>query len=278
MSISQLFYPSDTLENIRFNVILLHALSLVLGGLYLIYAVLQHDDIAIRSQIYTGFMTLGFGLFNIYAARIRSQLIISFSLAVWFLLLVYRSFTVIDPTQAAIGINMALLSLIVLFTIYYNSRTGLSLLIVITALNFFRWNGMEQGFLNLGLTSNTGIFETNVLAILSFYSCTIAGYYQHQSQVYLDKVEREKQSLIKAIAELRLKEEALENIIGEIKLLNDEKLPLIKPNIDNYLSKLNSENEADFSQFLNSGSQSMKYIDDILRSIDEQIKAYDIHE
>jgi uncharacterized membrane protein len=269
------FYHSNTIDNIRLNVIMLHALSLVIGGLYVIYAVLQHEDVAIRSQLFTGLITLGFGFFNLFAARLRSHIIISLSLVIWFVLLIYRSFNVIDPTGAAIGINMALLSLIVLVTIYYSSWAGFSILLLITAFNFYRWYALENGLIVLEVTENTGIFETNVLAILSLYSCTIAGYYQHQSQSFLDALELEKESLIKAIAELRSKEEAIVTIISEIQQLSDEKLPLIKPNIDNYIEKLNSGSEKDFNQFLNSGDQSMQFIDEILRSIDEQIKTYE---
>lgn len=270
------FFPSSTLDNIRLNVIVLHALALIFGGIYVIYAVLQHDEISIKTQLPIGLITLAFGFFNIFAAKFRSFLLITISLLIWFSVLIYQSFSVIDPTKAAIGINMALLSLIVLITIYYNARAGLGMLILVTAFNFYRLYALEKGFINPQIASNTGIFETNVLAILSVYSCAIAGYYQYQSQRFLDALKRKKESLIDAVAELRAKESALITIINEIQHLSSEKLPLIKPNIHNCLEKLNSKDDQDFNQFLTTADSSMKYIDEVLRSIDNQIKAYEL--
>lgn len=270
-----LFYSSSSLDNIRFNVIILHAIALLLGGVYLIYAVLQHDDIAIRSQLIPGLLTLGFGLLNILAARAANHKLISASLVIWFVLLIYQSFNVIDPTQAAIGINMALLSLIVLVTIYYSSIAGLSILVLITMFNFYRIFAIEHGFISPMVSANTGLFETNVLAILNLYSCAIAGYYQYQSQRYLNALEVEKNALVDAITELRYKEKSIREIIDDAQKLSNEKLPVIKGNIQYYLDIINSEDEQDFKQFLNSGDNSMKQIDTVLRSIDEQIKVYD---
>lgn len=272
---NNLFYASSSLDNIRFNVIILHAIALLLGGLYLIYAVLQHDDIAIRSQLIPGVLTLGFGLLNIIAARVANHKLISASLVIWFTLLIYQSFNVIDPTQAAIGINMALLSLIVLVTIYYSSTAGLSILLLITLFNFYRIFAIKYGLVTPLISANTGLYETNVLAILGLYSCAIAGYYQHQSQRYLHALEVEKDALVDAISDLKTKEKSLREVINEIQQLSNEKLPIIKENIDHYLGIVKSDDIQDFKHFLNTGDHSIKQIDKVLRSIDEQITVYD---
>lgn len=270
------FFPSSTLTNIRLNVILLYAFALILGGLYVDYTAMEESEFAVNGRFLTGIVTVCFGLLNIFATRIRSKVLISSSLVIWFTLLIYQSFKVLDPTQAAIGINMALLSLIILVTIYYSSKAGLSILLLITSFNFYRLYAVKNGIIAPQIADNSGIFETNLLAILSLYSCTIAGYYQYQSQLFLNKLKKKKESLTKAITELKAKEKALITIFGEIKDLSDEKLPLIKPTIYNCLQKIESGNEEDFNQILLNGSSTMKNIDEVLRSIDQQVQAYEI--
>jgi|GEM_PF-5185990 len=270
-----LFYSSSSLENIRFNVIILHALCLIAGGLYLVYAGFSNDDLVKSGRLILGFLTMAFGVINIVAAKIRTHFLISVSLIIWFTLLIYHSFNVIDHTLAAIGINMALLSLIVLVTIYYSSIGGMSILLLISAINIYRLIAFEYGHITPLITDSTGIFETNVLAILSLYICTIAGYYQHQAQVYLSALQSEKELLISAVSELRAKEQSLLLVFDKIQLLSKEKLPLIKPKLHHYLENINSGDEQDFKHYLKSGDASMQYIDEVLRSIDEQIKSYD---
>lgn len=270
------FFPSNTLANIRSNVIVLHATVLFIGGFYLLYEIFKHDTDAIRSQLTLAYLTIGFGLFNFIAAKLRSQLLVSVGLLIWFFVLAYRSFVVIDPTYAAIGVNIAFLSLIILVTLYYHTIVGFSLLILITLMNTTRWFLVQNNHLDLAITVNTGIFETNFLTIFSVYSCAIAGYYQYQASSYIQKLKQEKRALSVVIGERRRSKTQLKQMLREIKEVTYKAIPSFEPKIGRFLASIEQNPNQPIDELATDTKRTMQQLDGLLREIDTNLSSFDV--
>jgi hypothetical protein len=270
-----LFFPSNSLSNIKANVITLHALALLIGGAYLLYAISLHDNDAIQSQQVTAYLTITFGLFNFVAAKLKNKTAIAIGLLIWFSLLAFRSFQVIDPSFTAVGVNIAFLSLIVLLTLFYSPKVGLVFLAAVTVLNIARWTSTQYDLIQFTITENTGIFETNVLVIFSIYSCFIAGYYQYQVVKFVAKLQHEKRALSIAIGELRRKRTKLTEVVAEIEKVTYEAVPSFKPMVSNQLEILKNAKEKPVSTYSSTILSGMKDVDLLLRSIDQTMEEYD---
>lgn len=168
------------ISDIRFNVVLLHAYALLIGGVFLFAVILPHEDPTIRSQLLPASLTIVFGLINIFAARKKHVGMVSFNLIFWFGMLLYRSFQVVDESGFGVVLNMAFLTVIMLFSIFFNKRAGFSVLATVLICNLLRWYLENKGLYEPKITENTGLVESFFLALITLYAITLIAYYQFQ--------------------------------------------------------------------------------------------------
>jgi hypothetical protein len=168
-------------------------------------------------------------------------------------------------------VNMAFLTVVMLFSLYFRKTAGFVVLIAVLLMNIARWYFMQEGVIKPVVTENTGRFETLFLALLTIYTIILVGYYQIQVQRLIRHLELKKQRISGALEDLRYKQLHTKNLVKDINDFAEIQVPKIKNIVEKSEEKLEKTFPADYNTILGTGTEMATSVDFLLRNIDKHI-------